>query len=541
MQHILSTIVRKPQTSRATLLFYSFILLVSLMFLICHFFELHWRTNDDVGMSMIAHGYGIAKLASPNILFSNVLWGYLVGITPSINGVLGYSIMTLCVLTIVGVIIFYGLSQLAGYGVAFSILLLIVVPAILWPQFTINAGLLQISAIICWCLYAKQRNLLVLVGGCLLAYFSYLIRSQEFWLVLIISLPILPWRILFLRTVKIAFFILALAILVSATINYQAYQSEDWNAYNTLNPARASFTDYGAGTYLKQHKEILAQHGYTNNDIDLISNWFFVDPHIANPKTLKIMLKQLGPLPRQERALDKAWLGVKALWSRPLLITLITALLLGLLHPSWKIAVSWGLCVAAIFTLGLLGRPGVLHVYVPVVSLLLIVPFLNGTVPQWRNYLSIALLLFAALFNTSKVFSEAKLQQIVAAKTRAAYVHFPDGPMIVWGAAFPYELIYPVIGVPPSAMLYKHYGLGTSTLAPFTLAYAKQKEGNGLIGELFQKDGIAILAPNSYLKILSIYCNEHFSGKLEEIKSSSYGGIKLRQQRCIKNKIGTVV
>lgn len=534
VRHIISTMVGTPQITKSKLFLFSLILITSMVFYLCHFFELQWRTNDDVGMSMIAHGYGIAKFASPNILFSNVLWGYLVGIIPPINGVLGYSIMTLSVLTLAGITIFYGLSQMGGYVTAFSLLLLILVPAVLLPQFTINAGLLQISAIICWCLYAKQKNLSSLVLGCLFAYFSYLIRSQEFWLVLIISLPILPWRIFFLRTTKIAFFILSLAIIVSATVDNRAYQGVDWQAYKTLNPARALFTDYGAGAYLKQHKEILAQHGYSDNDIDLITNWFFVDPHIANPKVLTTMLKQLGPLPTQDRSLEKAWIGVKTLWSPPLLITLCAALLLAVLRPSWKIALNWGLCVAAVFTLGLLGRPGVLHVYVPVISLLLIVPFLNGSFSSWRNYLCMILLLLAALLNTFNIVSESKLRQITAANARAAYANFPSFPVVVWGGAFPYEFIYPVLGASTSAMSYKHYGLGTSTLAPFTLAYAKQKEGFGVIGTLFQENGVSIFADNNYLKMLSIYCKEHFSGKLEEIKSTSYGMVSLSQQRCTR-------
>ena len=38
----------------------------------------------------------------------------------------------------------------------------------------------------------------------------------------------------------------------------------------------------------------------------------------------------------------------------------------------------FGLCIAAVFAMGLLGRPGILRVYVPVVSLLVIAPFLVG-------------------------------------------------------------------------------------------------------------------------------------------------------------------
>lgn len=206
MHQMPTAMVRASQTSKFRLCL-ALVTVTFIVFCWCHFFELRWRTNDDISMSMIAHGYGIAKVASPNILFSNILWGYLITNIPSINGVLGYSIMTLLVLTTIGITIFYGLSKMEGFLVAFSLLLLILFPAVLMPQFTINAGLLQVSAIICWSLYAKQKKGLTLVIGCLLAFLSYLIRSHEFCLILIISLPLLPWRILSLRAPKIAFFL----------------------------------------------------------------------------------------------------------------------------------------------------------------------------------------------------------------------------------------------------------------------------------------------------------------------------------------------
>ena len=39
-------------------------------------FEPLWETNDDVAMSMAAHGYGLAAYSSPHLIFSNVVWGH---------------------------------------------------------------------------------------------------------------------------------------------------------------------------------------------------------------------------------------------------------------------------------------------------------------------------------------------------------------------------------------------------------------------------------------------------------------------------------
>src|SRR5881392_1936328 len=48
---------------------------ISWMILLCAAFNPKWETNDDVAMSMVAHGYGIADYGSDRLFFSNVLWG----------------------------------------------------------------------------------------------------------------------------------------------------------------------------------------------------------------------------------------------------------------------------------------------------------------------------------------------------------------------------------------------------------------------------------------------------------------------------------
>ena len=96
------------------------------MALLCYFFEPRWETNDDVAMSMFAHGYGVAAFGSPNFLFSNVLWGYLVRSIPQLGGVLGYSIATLAVLMISSTTLFYGLRRL-GLDLVSGICILVLI------------------------------------------------------------------------------------------------------------------------------------------------------------------------------------------------------------------------------------------------------------------------------------------------------------------------------------------------------------------------------------------------------------------------------
>jgi hypothetical protein len=192
---------------------------------LCIFFEPRWETNDDVGMSMVAHGYGIAKVGMPNSVFSNVVWGYLVRANPQINGVWGYSIATIGVLVIVGAVVLHALRQLSfGWLVSLSVFILLLARPVLFPQFTINARLLTLGAVICWHHYGQQESRQALVIGCLLAFCGYLVRSHGFLLVLLIALPILPWKKLArdpaTQAVAVA---LLLAIGIAAFVEYKAF------------------------------------------------------------------------------------------------------------------------------------------------------------------------------------------------------------------------------------------------------------------------------------------------------------------------------
>lgn len=513
------------------------------VFALCSLFAPTWDTNDDVAMSMVAHGYGIAAIGSPNLIFSNVLWGYLVRLIPEINGVLGYSLATFAVLVIVGTIIVYGLLALGlGIVTASSALILLLTRPILFPQFTINAGLMMLSAIICLHLFARCANKRFLWIGCLLAYLSYLVRSHEFLLVLLVALPLLPWRtIRFERAPKIAFTVLIFAIGLAALIDQKAYQGSDWNAFNELNHTRALFTDFGAGGLLKQRADILENRHFSVNDIDLISNWFFVDPTIADPANLNAMLYELVSLPKNAVSLDNALLGVKALWHPKLLPIVLAALFLFALRPSWRVAGVFGLAITAVFTLGLLGRPGTLRVIVPLVCVILIAPLLvpgSGSSGQgvWRHRMMMAIFLTAAAFNFYLIFPESNSARTASQATRESLHDFPSGPVVIWGETFPFEEVYPALSISGPAIHYRLYGLGVFTLAPFSTGVYEVSNGRGMIKMLLSDRGIPAVMNRMHLDMLENYCKERQAGTLVTEFSHQYGGFKIMNVRCDRAK-----
>ncbi|RUP29383.1 MAG: hypothetical protein EKK45_10810 [Curvibacter sp.] len=529
-------------SKKKSLLFSSFLISSSIIFIFCFFFNPHWETNDDVAMSMVAHGYGIAAVGMPNLVFSNVIWGYLVRSIPKIYGVLGYSSASISVLVIIGTVLLHALRKLGlAWLLSLPLLLLILVRPVLFPQFTINAGLLTVGAIVCWYFYEQEGDKRSLVIGCCLAFLGYIIRSQQFLMVLLISAPLLPWSKL-LKDSKVIFFTFALifAICTAILIDQYAYQSDDWQAFKKLNPARAYITDFGFDVLLKQRPDILFQNGYTQNDINLLHSWFFVDTELANPSHLIDMINKLGPTPGQSHLLTNGLLGIKAFADPVLFSTFIVAILLLFALPSRKLLLVWILTLLAVFGLGLLGRPGILRVYIPLLSMLLIAPFLqkgygaSAHLPFLLRCSLIGIITAGAFFNLITVLSQSKVAQVDSEVVHHDLNWFPEETVVLWGSSFPYESAYPVLWTEESMKPLKLYGLGTFTLTPFSVAYQESSNGRGMLDRLFSNDGIPILAQPYLLEYLRIYCLEHFDGRLQELGEQKFGPLHISRQRCDK-------
>jgi hypothetical protein len=517
-----------------------------LVFTLCLIFEPRWETNDDVGMSMVAHGYGIAATGSPNLIFSNIIYGYFVRAIPTINGILGYSLATLSALTAFSVVILiFLLKSGAGWLLSVVAVVLILVRPILFPQFTINAGLMSVAAIVCWQAYGRGSRKTLIIG-CILAFIGFLIRSHEFLLVLLIALPLLPWRRFFLdrRASIVTISLLFLALGGAIFADHKAFQTEDWYQFNAFNPARAPITDFGANIHLKQRPEILARHGYSENDIDLIRHWFFVDPNIANPIALNAMLSELGPLPLQRNSMDNGKVAIKTFLHPKLLPLFLTAILLLFIYPSRKLFLAWGVCLSIFFVIGLSGRPGVTRIYYPVLVLLLLTPLLEirPNISPWKpifRYLALGLLFVAASINTAAVVRESRAAQNDSDRVRRAFAGFPISPVVTWGGAFPFQAIYPVLKQSDVALKYQLLPLGAFTLAPFARTYVDNSAGKGVIYRLLSQTGILLMSPSEWGEtpvFLKKYCNEHHNkGILKELPHSYMlpdPHFKLTQLRC---------
>lgn len=503
-----------------------------------------WLTNDDVSMSMVAHGYGVAEPGSPPyLMFSNILWGYLVRSIPVFHGVPGYSLATLAVLYASCAATLYGLQRLGvNIWLRVALVLLVWCRPLLFPQFTQNAGLITVAAVILLIVHLREGGLCCLSVSIFFAGLGFLIRSHEFFFVLLVAMPLLPWRAL-PRSRAARWSILSLSVMLAAAayVDSLAYQRPEWRAFNELNPVRARFTDFRANQTLLQEPDTLARHGYTPNDLLLIQYWFFADPALADPVRLGAALADAPPAWQQGHSFMNALEGFKT-FTVPALFPLLLAGVLGLaLRPDRRLFASWGLFVAAIALLGFLGRPGIVHVYLPVAGWLALAPWLTNARAPSRPFGTVLAVLIGMVTsaNAALAIADAKAIRISDERARTQMSGLPR-TFAVWGDSFPFEAGYPVLGASATAMSYRIYGLGVSTLAPFSVAAAEQQAGRGFIQRLLSEDGLPLIAVELLIPTLERYCEEHHSGRLLMLDQRHDKALGLAHYRCERTEAPSV-
>lgn len=525
-----------------------FTLLPPLIYLIVlgFWFTPVWETNDDVAMAMVAHGYGFAAYGSPNLLFSNVVWGHIVRALHGLFGFQGYSIGTFGALLLSSWSCLYFFKRLGvAYSIGLPAIAIILAWPIIFPQFTVNAGLLTATAVLGWHTYAKTGDRLSLISGCILALLGFLIRQLEFGLVVAVAAPFLPWSLLFReRFLQVACLSTLLAMSVSYAVDSSAYQSDAWRHFNSQNLARAPYTDFGIANQLKARPDILQRNGYSENDIDLISSWFFVDPNLFNTESLNKMVRalgpSLGPLSVSKMSLD-SWLDTFNQLLTPRLMPLMLAaasLLFLFFHPA--LVLSWILFLVSLFSLGFVGAHTHTRIFFPVLALLVIMPPALSTPIRARRIriLSAAVIMLAVMTYTAHLLlPKASASAGRVAQAQQQIDTFERQLLFVWGSTLDFEATYPVkLSLDRIESSPRLFALGVMTFAPFSVATFETNANRGFIERLRSSDGVNIFLVDAMVTFLRKYCMEHFNEPLSISKPQHGAPPYFRVLHCLKSK-----
>lgn len=502
-----------------------------------------FETNDDVAMSMIAHGYGGIRTASPNLVFSNVLWGRLVQALPHLPAAPGYSIATYLSLFAAAWASLYFLRRLgARWGWAAAGVALVYAKALVFPQFTVNAGLLTAAALLGLLVFARGSGRGVLAAALLLAFAGYLVRNKEFAFVLLAALPLLPWRSLLARRAFWAgALLLAAAAWAAETVNTRAYQSPEWQPFNRLQTARLPYTDYGLWRALLARPDITEKYNFSSNDLELVANWFFVDPRLADPDTLNAMAAELGSANRIRENLPKLQTGLQLFTRWPLMpLWLAAAALSAVLLNRWPaLALGWGALAGGLLVLSLMGRPGESRVYYPVVGMLALLPLarLGRAAPPdkglmyWQRIALALVLAAASLWTLARLAQENRVSEyrinLLAVEAEA----IPRSEVVAaWGASFSTQFYYPLFSN-VHELSRPMYQMGVNTLNPNGVAYAEERSGSGFLARL-TGDGLLTVASPRLIALLRTYCEQNLGGEFHLLGESGLASLYMSGQRC---------
>lgn len=501
----------------------------------CIYLTPQWETNDDAAMAMIANGKGLVAEASSQLIFSNLIWGHLIRLSTQVFGYFGYSVGTFGSVVVSGTVIYYTLRKTGCVHIlCIAVITLISVRPLLLPQFTLSAGLSMIAALCLLHLFTNTQKLFFLVASCVLAYISYVIRSQEAALVFVVAFPSFARRsVVSQRKVWAAALCIAIAMTGSSIADYVSYQSSDWQAFNEINLARAPYTDFGADALLKKRPDIYGPQGLSSNDATLVTGWgLYAVPDLATPSVLKAMLTGLGFQIVGHSVIQNVSLALTAL-ANPYLGFLFTSAIVALIFCRQRqpLFISWLVFISVIIMLGLLGRPAILRVYYPLLGWLLVAPMLS-IVGEIQQRLASLIVAAALIGNATSVYIQLSATRTLEGTELTGLKALNREPLYVWGGQFPFETAFSPTRNPTALINLRIYGFGVFTPAPFSVASLERAEGRPFERQLLLPQGLFIMASAQDLSTLAVYCQEHHRGELDIARVGAINEYPIQKIRC---------
>jgi len=310
-QHLLRFAHRFESTLSAHPVRWSFVLVAVHAVIFFAFLTPTFRTNDDVSMMWFANGtlYGEP---SPDLIFQHPMVGtVLAGLYRITTAVNWYSLwLYLLHATIFGVILYLVLSDRRGHLWSRLIGLIgfwSVFTLWIWLhlQFTHVSILLGAVGVLLYLSVAarpRSPNGLIVLAGTLVALSAF-VRWHGFAGVAILSLPLLA------RTVRriswhrqAVFFGSITALLLVGAIFQTAHYAGDeaWQEYLEFNSARRPLSSLDRSELAAGNTELLAELGWSSNDMRMLFDWFFIDEAIYTTEAL-LTIDAATPLP------DRPW------------------------------------------------------------------------------------------------------------------------------------------------------------------------------------------------------------------------------------------
>lgn len=486
-----------------------------------------WDSNDDVHMAMITHGYGIVSAPSPDVVYSNVIWGWIAMHLGTPFGVEGYTVLMYAVLLASGAAMTWVLYRSEAPALVGAALLLVMYfHTLLEPQFTVTAGYAAAAGVALLCSLREGAARRMAVLGALFLSVSALLRLQELLFVCLVSAPLLAWALYRRRGDRgwrpPAAALLCSLLLVTGCklVDMQHYSGPEWTRFKQMNQLRRPFTDYGMARYFEAHPDLLAGTGFSRDDMRMLENWFFLDDKVYSPDRLRALLQKVDVLDYVESNLLR-YRSLGAPLGEIQIDLLLTLLVVALVASRNRAAAACGLLffLAAVAVFLMLGRAWATRVYPGPLAALAVLCLLEPR--RWRlPLLPLTGLAVAgiAVYNAwTFLHWRMELERRVEA-TQRGICTIPAGELQVsWGetSGFADRFIYTPRLPPGGRCPLTLYPIGVLELYPATLAQLYQSTGDrSFVEALLAGQHFNLLTSDDHIELLRRYVQQHYGATL---------------------------
>jgi len=557
-------------TTRATLIAAAVVAVLALIVRIC--FVQTFKTNDDVGMSMICSGHGYTSAPDEHLLYTNIVVGQMLAALYTFNRHCPWYGSYLFIVNLVGMIAV--ISQLiarfkrTGAIIAVSIFIICVCfNNLILLQFTTAAfmvGLGGYALILGWLEDGLEVSWPALVRpllGIVLLIICSLVRYEIFVLVTILSMFVYavrflqPWSKLKTNWRTLLMIFCSIAITGGVAVAFQQYnswvyrQSSGWENFYQANRLMAGFSDYGDGRAASELRKREAQiaAGWTSNDLKILQNVFILNSELFSIEKMQTAVKVLKN--SNYSSVVEVWNDFSPVFSNAMVVPIIVASLTLMLTCTTLGVKKWRLFVLALLILGLmlallltLKLPE--HVFFPIFSFFLFVILfycdLNSTsrflsTPVKKILTAIVCLTVGAFLVYSSYNNYIVRGQRVSERNSLLKAAIHDlkpsstDLYLVWRDFFPYEVILPFDDL--SEFFSEMKILPLAYRADYSIAAKRMKEFDLTLENFGRK----VIEKNVYLvsgdelnPFMKIYLKEHYALDAELKLYREYLPLRLR-------------
>jgi hypothetical protein len=273
------------------------------------FFRPGYGATDDINIISIAFGY-LGGKPLPFLVYSNVLLGFALnffyGVSPHINWEICFFI-ALNFLSVWALIYVFSSRLPEARLKLFATLSILLADAyfVINLTFTLMAAFSTLAGF-CLLLMAIQTRPALKKGafvfGIALALAGSLIRLKAMLLVCILISPALLFFYPLLQRKKLILAFITLGILVSGGYFFDrlyVQSNPDWSSYQTYDSVRSQIHDTPRNLNIKNKpadasiNPVVAQVGWSKNDLKVFLNWFFPDKQIYSLENLQYIVEHV--------------------------------------------------------------------------------------------------------------------------------------------------------------------------------------------------------------------------------------------------------